>query len=352
MKVGIVGGGQLGMMLAESVKDYDMEIIGLDPNSNCPLSFIASKMIIGNYNDPSKFQELIELVDVVTYEFENVDLKLINKYKNVIPQKDLALLISRERLIEKNFAKKLQIPTPYFEQYHNTYEYKGPIVLKTNTGGYDGKGQFFIRNRKELMSICLEDKVEYIIEEIIDFDYEISVIATRDQFDSIAFYPIPINKHINGILFTSITNRYIDKSIVDKALSYTSRIIKELDYVGTMAVEFFVKGTDVIFNEFAPRPHNSGHYTIEGCNVSQFENHMRAISGLKIIEPKLVEPTMMINVLGQNINIINYMYDENMYVHMYNKSEVKHNRKMGHITITKSTEEELIILKKMIVEDL
>ncbi len=349
MRIGIIGGGQLGMMMAESVKEYDVEVIGLDPNPDCSLSYVAEGMIIGDYNDEASFEKLAKRVDMITYEFENVDLELINKYKNLIPQKSAALQYSRNRLTEKNYVSKLGIPTVKYELLTGDYVYRYPVIVKTTTGGYDGKGQQRIRQQSDIDHNRFSEDIEYIVEEFIEFDYEISVILTRDTFGNVVSYPIPINNHVNGILFTSLVTNEINKVIKGKAIDYSTRIIEALDYVGTMAVEFFIREEEVIFNEFAPRPHNSGHYTIEGCNLSQFENHMRAIMGEEIKDVKLINPTIMINVLGQNMDYTKGVSNDDVYIHMYQKKECLTNRKMGHITVVKADENDLKNIMREII---
>ncbi|MBU1019852.1 MAG: ATP-grasp domain-containing protein, partial [Firmicutes bacterium] len=172
-------------------------------------------------------------------------------------------------------------------------------------------------------------------EEMIDFDYEISVICTRDIFNDIVAFPIPINTHKNGILFTSIIDCSISKNIMETAVNTSKRIIEHLNYIGTMAIEYFVVGNELLFNEFAPRPHNSGHYTIEACNVSQFKNHVLAITGEHVIEPVLKNNAIMLNILGQNNSYIEKSKGySDAHLHLYGKKEYRKNRKIGHITIT------------------
>ncbi len=338
------------MMMAEAAKKYDYKVIGLDPNKNCSLSHIADEMISADYNDEKGIKELMSKVDFVTYEFENVDLDMISKYEHKIPQKRDALHYSRNRLIEKDFASNLGIKTPRYKLYQNSDIFY-PSIIKTTEGGYDGKGQWVINDILDIDRLIIDEDIEYIIEEKIEFDYEISVVVTRDAYGNKAFYPIPINEHRNGILFTSSVFDEVDSLIVSKAHEYTSKLVEKLDYVGTLAIEYFVKGNDVIFNEFAPRPHNSGHYTIEGCNISQFENHIRAISGLKVIQPKLVSPTIMINVLGQDNDFIKRINYNSVYHHTYYKVESRVNRKMGHITIVTDTKEQGIEIKNNIIKE-
>ena len=341
MIIGIIGGGQLGMMMAEAAKEFNHKVIGLDPNIRCSLSYIADKMIVADYNDIESFNRLYKECDVITYEFENVDLELIDKYIDKIPQKSKGLLKSRDRFIEKTYATSLGIKTVGFRMYENELDGFYPSIIKTTTGGYDGKGQHRINCKEDIDHFIAKDDLNYIIEELIDFDYEISVIATRDEFGKVVTYPIPVNTHINGILSVSEVGMNIPSSIVKKATQYTVKLIKSLDYVGTMAIEYFVRGKEVIFNEFAPRPHNSGHYTIEGCAHSQYENHILAITHNKVYEPTLVSKSIMVNILGQHIFFKWPFPKSSSFVHMYHKTESRSNRKMGHITTV--TDDENVI---------
>ncbi len=332
MKIGIIGGGQLGMMMAEEAVKLGHQIISLDPNPDCSITKFSSTHIARDYNDKSALKKIDMLCDVITYEFENVDLKALGKYTKKIPQKLDALKLSRDRIIEKNYARSLGIKTPSFTEVNSVEDIFAPSILKTTTGGYDGKGQYKIPETSDIDHEIDFQSNKYICEELIDFDFEISVVATRDSNGGIAFFPIPINKHVNGILHTSVVENMLDDTLVKTAKLYTKLILDDLDYVGTLAVEYFVVNNEVIFNEFAPRPHNSGHYTMDGCNVSQFYNHILAITGEHIVYPRLLSNTVMINVLGQN-----QMYYENaknmnnVFIHDYLKDSDKQNRKIGHI---------------------
>lgn len=351
MVIGIIGGGQLGLMMAEAAKEYHHKIVGLDPNDTCPLSTIADEMIVSVYDNNEAIDLLMRQCDVVTYEFENVDLALLQKFETKIPQKTNALYYSRNRLIEKTFAENLGIKVPKFIEYQKHTAFY-PSIIKTTTGGYDGKGQYRINNRGELNQFVADKSIEYIVEELVAFDYEISVIVSRDTFGNKVFYPIPKNTHRNGILFTSTVLEDVDNSVMVKAKEYTSLIVEKLDYVGTLAVEYFVKGQTVLFNEFAPRPHNSGHYTIEGCSVSQFENHILAITGEKVLKTRLINPSIMVNILGQDVEIVKQLNIDGIYYHDYKKNECKTNRKMGHITIATEKSSNVVSIRNNLIKGL
>lgn len=341
MKIGIVGGGQLGMMMAEKAVELGHEIISLDPNPTCSITRYSTKHISKDYNDKSALEMMNELCDVITYEFENVDLKELSKYIDKLPQKTEALRISRDRIIEKNYAKTLGISTPKFTEVNTMSDVFVPSIVKTTTGGYDGKGQYKITELSQIDHISNIGEIKYICEELINFDYEISIVATRDNYGNIAFYPTPINIHKYGILHISKVTNEIDDSIIKKAQHYTKLILENLDYIGTLAVEYFVVNNVVLFNEFAPRPHNSGHYTMDGCNVSQFYNHILAITNEKVVEPRLLQNTVMLNVLGQNQDYYGLSESfKNCFQHDYYKNSDKTNRKIGHINYLYNIEKE------------
>ncbi len=338
------------MMMAKAALDLGHVIISLDPNKKCSISKYSNQHLVYNYSDEEGIKKLIEISDVITYEFENINTDVIQNLKDKLPQKIMALEISQNRIKEKNLAKFLGVKTPKYIKFTNESDLFYPSIIKSSKGGYDGKGQFLLEDKSDFNKEFLNGSSEYIIEEFIDFDYEISIISTKDAFGNIVYYPTPKNVHREGILFTSIITDDIPLEVIIKAKEYTKQILESLDYVGTLVVEYFVKGVDVIFNEFAPRPHNSGHYTIEGCDVSQFKNHILAITNELVIEPELKNHSIMINVLGQNLDYcIRAKNHENAYIHNYHKIEVRENRKMGHITINETSLEECLRLKNLII---
>ena len=321
------------MMMAEAAIELGHEIISLDPNPNCSITRFSKEHIYKDYNDVDALSYINSTCDVITYEFENVNLEVLNIYIDKIPQKLEALRISRDRIVEKHYARRLGITTPKYMELSSSEALFYPSIVKTTTGGYDGKGQYMIDKLEDVNQIDFNSGFTYICEELIHFDYEISVVASRDVFGNIVTLPIPVNKHVNGILHTSTITNDIPIMIQEKAINFTKRIISNLDYIGTLAVEFFVRGSDVLFNEFAPRPHNSGHYSIEGCTTSQFKNHILAITGEEVITSELVNPTVMLNVLGQNKSYYEHAsIFKHCDAHDYYKDSNKHNRKIGHIT--------------------
>lgn len=357
MKIGIIGGGQLGMMMASCAKELGHTIYSLDPSPECSITKYSDKHFICNFDDKLCLNNLCKEVDVVTYEFENIDydtLVELEKSYNIKPSSK-ALLFTQNRFVEKTYVNELGINTVDFKKIHNSqqltkYENKGKFILKTLCGGYDGKGQIMLDNIVCENARKLVNRYPCIIEKFVDFDYEISIIVTRLNSYELEFFPICLNEHRSGILFTSTATNNISKTIENKAREYASTIAQDLEIVGTLAVEFFVKDEELIFNEMAPRPHNSGHYTIEGCNVSQFENHILAITNSKIIKPILNNKCLMVNVIGDDIKRDFSKYEG--VFHDYYKNEIKPGRKMGHITFVANNIDELNEKSEKYLEEL
>jgi len=349
MKIGIIGGGQLGLMIAEAAKELGHDIYSLDSSDECPIREISDCHIIADFDDVNSINKLIEMSDVVTYEFENIILDKIIDKENKIIQGFNALKISQNRLTEKDTISAMNIKTPKYRIFDPLKENFYPAIVKSISGGYDGKNQYLIRNQKDIDQLKGLKENTYIIEEFIDFDYEISAICTRDIFNNISVFPIPVNTHKNGILFTSIVDNRLSKELIDCAIMTSKMIIEKLEYVGTMAIEYFVIDNELLFNEFAPRPHNSGHYTIEACNVSQFKNHVLAITRNQIITPQLKNKAIMLNILGQNEKYIEKSKQfSDAHIHLYGKKEYRFNRKIGHITIT--SDNNYLVLDEIIKE--
>ncbi len=338
MKIGIIGGGQLGQMLAISALKMGHTVIVLDPNQKCPASQYA-EVIVAEYKDEMKVQELCDACDVVTYEFENVPASVVERDK--IPQGFRPLALSQNRNVEKQNARNagLLVNKTYMIQRLEDLEIASkqiglPLLLKTASGGYDGKGQIWVDAVEEYDVL----KVECIAEEIIEFDYEISVIAIRGFDGSVVTLPVPRNIHKNNILHMSVVPNE-DEFVNTLAKNYAKQLLVNSEIYGICAIEFFVKGDQVYFNEMAPRPHNSGHYSIEGCDFSQFDLALKAILKEELPEPSLLQPTIMVNYLGQHVDQIKHCNEG--VIHDYGKEEARKNRKMGHITFINKTEAEV-----------
>jgi 5-(carboxyamino)imidazole ribonucleotide synthase len=342
MKLGILGGGQLGMMICQAARKNNIDTIIYTDSSDSPAVHFSNNHFISDYNDLSKIDEFINQCDVITYEFENIPyetLKHINKKLKVFPSPSVNNII-QDRLTEKNFINKLDIDTvPFLEvsdkKLSKIDEDFFPAILKTRRMGYDGKGQSIINDLRSLTEI---EQDTYILEKKIDLKQEISVITVRYQDESLFSY-LPIdNTHKDQILFKSISPALINQDLKLKALMWSEKIIKSLDYIGVICVEFFIDKNDKLYvNEIAPRVHNSGHLTIESYNISQFESHVRAVCNLEKIEPKIQNEAEMLNILGSDIfKYRNQVINDNHFFHDYFKNEAKKGRKMGHLTKIKN----------------
>lgn len=341
--IGIIGGGQLGKMMALSMIEQGYQVAVLDPDMDCPCSKIANHFICASYSDEFALHQLAEMSEVLTYEFENVDVDMLRKVSQLenVPQGYDCLKVSQDRLLEKSTIEYLGIPTVRFEAFSSQIELdqltlKYPLIIKTRRFGYDGKGQYRVNDKQALTSLKLEFPNDYIAEEVCVFDTEISVIVCGFKDGQAYFEPIE-NRHVNGILDTSIYPAQISEDIQYKALQSASKIIETFNYIGVLAVEFFVKDNQLYFNELAPRPHNSGHGTINSCDYSQFDLHVSAICGGSVIQPKRLQSSVMQNILGQDLELFIQRFEiqstQSIHLHLYGKKEIRHNRKMGHLTI-------------------
>jgi 5-(carboxyamino)imidazole ribonucleotide synthase len=348
--IGIMGGGQLGRMLAIEAKQMGYTVIILDPNINCPASKFADCHIKTAFNDLNGLDELIKLSDVITTEFENVpldSLKYLNQKVNVFPHYE-AVKITQNRILEKQFFNKNGIPTTKFTAINSHTDINAtvtdlfPGILKTTTLGYDGKGQIKVANLNELASAFLNlQEVPCILEKVVELKLEVSIIVARNTFEKSA-YLVTENQHINGILDITIAPARIDDELQTKITQIALQIIEQLDYIGVLAIEFFIdSNNNILANEMAPRPHNSGHYTINASLTSQFEQQLRAICNLKLGKTDLTQKAVMLNLLGDiwQSETIEAQWDkiltkyDNLKLHLYEKNEAKRGRKMGHLTI-------------------
>lgn len=357
--IGIIGGGQLGRMMALAARHMGYKIAVLDPGPNCPTAQVADIHITAPYDDMEAIKKLADVSDVVTYEFENVDLGAASyiEEQGKLPQGAYALEITQNRRNEKELFRELGLPVPEFSIVENgeqcgaaLADFTLPAVIKTCRGGYDGKGQVKINSPADFAeAIELAEKYPpCIIEQWLTFDKEISTVFTRAIDGQIEFFPIGENDHKDHILYRSTVPAKVGSSVLEKARKAAMRLAEKMNIVGTFAVEMFVSGDDVYLNEMAPRPHNSGHYTIEACNISQFAQHVRAICGLPLVPVKLLEPSIMVNILGEDLpGALQAMQEmPECFVHLYGKSEAKEKRKMGHVTMTAPTAEEVAGLLK------
>ncbi len=342
--LGVIGGGQLGKMIGLAAANLGIKSCFYDPDPDAPAKNISTLFFNEKYDNKIKLLEFANKCDFITYEFENIPmdcLKAVRKKKKIYPGIK-ALQISQDRHLEKSFITNLGIKVVKYENIKNFYDIENFLkkntkkgILKTRKLGYDGKGQVRIE-LSNLQKINFHIKPNnYIIEELVRFKKEISVIAIREKNGRIKTFEPSENYHKHGILRKTIFPASISKNCASKAKKIAEKIIDSLDIVGILAIEMFVlKDEDIIVNEIAPRPHNSGHWTIDGCNLSQFDVLVRTIYNMPI--PKIIykRKCKMINLLGENFNEYKkYLSKKNHRVYIYGKTKIKKERKMGHVNI-------------------
>ena len=341
INLGIIGGGQLGSMLATAAKKLNIKTTVYCDDKNAPAQNFCDDFIFGNYQDSEKIKEFTDKINLVTFEFENIPfetLKKINEIKKVLPNPEINKII-QNRLTEKDFVNKLNIQTTKYKLIRNKKDLEKsldfiPGILKTSTLGYDGKGQFKINSKNDLDIIKINLNKEYIFEKLIDLKKEMSVIITRFGPKKYEIYEPIENEHEDQILKYSKIPAEIDRDIFEKSKEWSKKISEELDYIGTLCVEYFIDKNNTLYvNEIAPRVHNSGHLTINSHNISQFENHIRAVCALEKLETKKLFNAKMINLIGKDIlNYRDKKFNKNEFFFDYQKKEVKPKRKMGHFT--------------------
>ena len=341
--LGIIGSGQLGSMLCQAAKKLNVKTVVISDDEQGPAQKYADQFIFAKYDDQQKIKQFTDKADVVTFEFENIPisiLKQIEKEKKVLPKPEINRIIQNRKL-EKSFVNELGIETTkwsFIEKAEDVTKNSNllPGILKTNTLGYDGQGQFVLKSLADVKKDwCFT--ADYILEKKVNLKKEISVIITR-FLDGETFIYEPIeNLHKDQILKHSKIPANIDEKIYKQAQNNAKIIADELDYVGSMCVEYFIDQDDnLLVNEIAPRVHNSGHLTINAFNISQFENHIRAVCGLKFEKPKKNSNAEMINILGKEIEEYrSKTFKEDEFFFDYGKKIIKEKRKMGHLTILK-----------------
>ncbi|MGO4889712.1 5-(carboxyamino)imidazole ribonucleotide synthase [Anaerobacillus sp. MEB173] len=355
--IGILGGGQLGRMMALAAREMGYGIAVLEPKEGSPCGQVADIEVIAEYEDLDGAKQLADVCDVLTYEFENIDRETAKwlEANLYLPQGSQLLATTQDREQEKKAIESFGVTVAPFriietkEDLHEAIEDLGlPTVLKTCRGGYDGKGQYVIRIESDIDKAfeTLKNKGKLIIEKWISFALEISVIVSRSVSGEIKTFPIAENVHRNNILHQSIVPARISGAVRQKAEEMAIHLAQSFDMVGTLAVEMFVTiDGDVYVNELAPRPHNSGHYTIDACETSQFAQHIRAVCDWPLGKTDLVKPaTVMVNILGEHLQKVIEKISEysDVNLHLYGKDEAKIGRKMGHVTILANTVEEAL----------
>lgn len=354
-RVGIIGGGQLGKMMILDGKRLDTYFVILDPTPKCPADSIADEHIVAEFDDVKAFHELADKVDVVTYEFEHINAEALKELEEeghkVYPSSETLLHI-QNKYNQKEWLRKHQLPVPDFKKVETIADIEEagkvfgyPMMLKTCTGGYDGKGNALISTVSDVRTAFEAlgaGELPLMVEAFCPFEKEVSVLVCRSVNGDVKVFPVAENIHKDSILDETLVPANISDSCTEKAMDIAREAVCVFNACGMLCIELFVTADGGIFvNELAPRPHNSGHYTIEGCVTSQYENHVRGILGLPLGSTELLRPTVMKNIIGQ------YAVDkaevkglEEAYaigevkVHIYGKEKVSKGRKMGHITVT------------------
>lgn len=352
--IGVMGGGQLGRMLAIAAARLGLKVHIYCPEENCPAREVSLAQTVASYTDESALADFADAVDVITYEFENVPAEAVaflsQKGATVRPGA-MALEKAQDRLVEKEFINAVGAATAPFHVVDDLASLEAglrqvgrPAILKTRRLGYDGKGQTTLRDEDTDLPGAYKKAIEFAWEEVgaapsilegfVPFEREISIIGARGADGEIKLYDPAENVHRNGILKTSTVPAAISEETADKARAVASAMLEKLDYVGVIGVEFFVlKSGDVIVNEFAPRVHNSGHWTFDACAVSQFEQHIRAVAGWPLGDPSRHSNAVMENLIGEEANAWRELAQEpSACVHLYGKREARTGRKMGHVT--------------------
>lgn len=360
MTVGIIGGGQLGKMISQEAKRMSLRVIVLDPTKECPASSIADEQIIADFKDQDAIIRLAQQSDVITYEIELANssaLKDLELRQYPVRPAPETLHIIQNKYRQKSFLRKHEIEVANFElvrSENHLYElcekYGFPLMLKACENSYDGRGNFLIRSREHVVeALKYFSDSEVMLEEFVPFTKEISIMVARNPSGQVASFPVAENIHDNGILEMSKVPAGINQEIELRAIKMAEMTMRVLEGSGIFGIEMFVtRNEDVLLNEIAPRPHNSGHYTNEACSVSQFEQHLRAILDLPLIKPELLSPAVMVNILGrERLNgpyvirgLKRALSVPGVKLYVYGKQTSKPGRKLGHVTATARTVEE------------
>lgn len=342
MRIGIIGAGQLGQMLGFAARDLDIECRFLDPSPAPPAS-VCGEIIQRPFDDATALDELARTCDVITYEFENVPVAALQRIENdvpIYPPVD-ALRQAQDRLFEKQLFAALRIPLPGYHAIGTAEDVVVaadklglPMVVKTRRLGYDGKGQIVVREQRGVKTAWKAVGGQALIaEQWVDFDMEISAIGVRNAAGDIRTYPLTQNVHSEGILRTSTAP--LDDAVLErKASGFMRSLLEHLEYVGVLALELFVRGDELLANEFAPRVHNSGHWTIEGSATSQFENHLRAVTGLPLGSTRSLGHAGMVNLIGEIPSAVREL--TGVHLHDYGKTP-RPGRKLGHVSVVAET---------------
>ncbi len=357
--LGMLGGGQLGRMFVMAAHAMGYHVIVLDPDPDSPAGRIADEHIHASYSDQWAIEQLSNNCDAITTEFENIPSATLKKLEQSIPVRpsSAAVKIAQNRIAEKTFLADNGFTTaPFFPIYEKEEldfaltQMGGTAILKVASFGYDGKGQAIVNNLDEAVhAFEAMGSVHCVLEEKLNLASEVSVVLARGSDGKITCYPVGENHHVNGILeYTSVPSS-LPKQLLDRAINEASEFSEKLDYCGIMAVEFFYTTDDrLLINEVAPRPHNSGHYTIDACKTSQFEQQVRMMCGLPAGSVDLLSPVVMFNILGDiwengEPDWAQLLSNPNVKLHLYGKREARAGRKMGHFTCLGHSTSELLL---------
>ena len=348
-RLGIIGGGQLGMMITEAAKnlsEHISEIIVLDPTENCPAAQAGAKQIVGDFKDELAILKLAERSDIITYEIESGNTDVLSKLKAEIEPSPSTLSIIQDKLSQKTFLSENELPISQF--YEITYldnlrekinELGLPVLLKSRRDAYDGRGNFKITSPDEVeKAYQYFDGKSLMVEKFVNFKMEVSVIAARNTKGDIATYPLVENIHENNILKMTIAPARVSDNVIKDAGKIAKKTMEVLKGAGVFGIEMFIDQDDkILINEIAPRVHNSGHHTLQSCKTSQFEQHLRAILGLELGSTDLVHKTVMCNILGPDGFEGKYkpvqLEKDGVYLKMYGKDVSKPQRKLGHFNV-------------------
>ncbi len=352
-RIGIIGGGQLGKMMTVAAKQMGFQVTILDPTPRCPAGQVADTQIVAEFGDSESIKFLAENSDVVTYEFEHIDCLTLMSLESegmVIYPTPRSLNIIQNKLLQKEVLAMAEIPVPLFRKVFNKDELIQvgdelgyPLILKSIYGGYDGKGNWKVENQKEAEEMYEKlNSPNLMAEEWVNFDKEVSLIVARGINGEIKTYPLAENEHRNHILYRCMVPARVSPETYNKAKEVAEKVVSVFTGVGIFCVEMFLTDAEqILVNEVAPRPHNSGHYTIEACVTSQFEQHIRAITGMPLGDTTLINPAVMVNLLGEEdyygpavlTGVDKALSLSGLHLHFYGKVKTAPRRKMGHFTV-------------------
>jgi 5-(carboxyamino)imidazole ribonucleotide synthase len=356
--LGMLGGGQLGRFFVIAAHEMGYQVTVLDPDKNSPAGKIADVHICASFDDANALEKMVATCQAFTTEFENVPAASLEKLAltSIVRPSAKSVAIAQNRVLEKNFIKEAGLPVAPFAVINTMQDLPDdasslyPAILKVARFGYDGKGQARVKNQAEAQKAFVEFKQEIcVLEQMLPLDLEVSVVLARDAEGRIAAFPTAENSHLNGILDISIAPARTSEVLKANAQALAKKLAEKLDYVGVLGVEFFVVDKDLLVNEIAPRPHNSGHYTIDACITNQFEQQVRVMTGLPLGSPELHSNAVMVNILGdswfsnaksarEKIDTLEPEWNKafghaNLKLHLYCKHEPRQGRKMGHFTV-------------------